>query len=191
MKKIAIVCMLFCCSALNAAPYNNYLIKQTGFPGGGIVNGHFHANDLNGDGWISSDLGEVSSFSISYSGGGSIFFPIEFTENSFITIEYKIKGKPSWIGDDTDDSRSVLEGIYAYYSMDLFNEYYEYNAIDYGHGWNLGRLTYYHDSIGELISETENLAEVSSVPLPSSFYFFISGLIAIWRWNAAVGRIHP
>jgi hypothetical protein len=49
-----------------------YSLYQDGFAGGGYISGSFTGADLNGDGRISVSLlgSEISSFSLSYSGGG-------------------------------------------------------------------------------------------------------------------------
>ncbi|MEW5787711.1 MAG: PEP-CTERM sorting domain-containing protein [Pseudomonadota bacterium] len=45
-----------------------YQFHQAGFSGGGVIMGSFDAVDLDGNGQISSFYGEVSSFSLSFSG---------------------------------------------------------------------------------------------------------------------------
>lgn len=50
----------------------SFNISQSGFAGGGTITGMFTGDDLNMDGAIDSDLGEVSAFMASWSGNGTI-----------------------------------------------------------------------------------------------------------------------
>lgn len=71
---------LFCGSVATAAPIS-FDFTQSGFSGGGIVTGSFLAEDLDGNGQISSFDGEVVDFSMSFAGDtGVADFSLSFAD---------------------------------------------------------------------------------------------------------------
>jgi len=92
----------------NAAPMC-FNFSQTGYSGGASVTGSFCGNDLNNDGWLAdvtgSQTGEITSYSMSFSGNGfvpafshtliDLFNP---SPGSFDGLVYKIGTQ--YLGDD-------------------------------------------------------------------------------------------
>jgi hypothetical protein len=64
-----------------------YLFTQAGYSAGAIANGSFIGNDLNNDGIINSLAGEVSNFSLSFS-GNSIVNAFTLDASSLIGLYY-------------------------------------------------------------------------------------------------------
>jgi hypothetical protein len=78
-----------------------------GWGGGGTVTGSFDGTDLDGDGQLSSFAGEVTGFSMSYS-GGTIVGPFALTFAELFGLVYDLDGGP--LGDGTT---LAIEGIGA------------------------------------------------------------------------------
>ena len=75
-KVSAVICAISLpvAMALVAAPASarTFMFSQTGFSGGGSVSGTFDAVDVDGNGQISSFAGEVSGYSMSFSGDSMV-----------------------------------------------------------------------------------------------------------------------
>lgn len=65
LLRVIPICLCFASSVVDAA---DYLFTQSGFSGGGSISGSFSGADLDKDGQISAFIGEVTNFTLVFSG---------------------------------------------------------------------------------------------------------------------------
>jgi hypothetical protein len=122
-----------------------------GWDGGGTVTGSFDGFDLDSNGQLSFFAGEITGFTMSYS-GGSIVDPISFSFGDLFGFVYDLDGGPLGDGLTLD-----IEGIAAFSAGGTFL---------FGPG-----------PVGECgIGEVCGFIETSSVPEPSSLALALTSL---------------
>ena len=101
------------CAKAQAIPMG-FEFYQEGFANGATVSGHFMGEDLDGNGQLSSFLGEISGFQLSYSGDGYIpAFELGFAD--LFGLVYDLGS--GFLGDGLDDH---IEGILAWNGNALY-----------------------------------------------------------------------
>jgi hypothetical protein len=140
--------------ASQAAPM--YTFTQTGFSGGGTVTGTFSGSDLNSDGFLSSFAGEVTDYSMSFTGDSII---ADFTHGlgDFYGLIYELGS--GFIGDGLGGG---VEGIASNWG--------EITGYDYASGMGPtggfgGRVI---DIATGATSATQSLVAVQVVPEPAT-----------------------
>jgi len=165
--KMASATVLFFVSV--CANATDFTFLQTGFTGGGTITGSFTASDLKGDGQISSFSGEVTAFSLSFSGDSLVqAFRHEFS--NLYGLVYDL-GSGS-IGDGT---YLIGEGIA---SKSSYTAQYTYDSGLGPLGSLGGKVS---DSYALSSSESPQLVAVSVVPEPLSFLMLLCGLPLVLR----------
>jgi len=96
---------LFCAAVQSASALQMYSFSQDGYSGGGNVAGTFSATDLNGDGQISSFNGEVSAYSMTFSGNNTVS-GFSHSSSNLYGLVYDIGS--GFIGDGW---RGAVEGV--------------------------------------------------------------------------------
>ena len=166
--------------AAHAAP-QTFEFHQGGFSGGGVIEGFFVGEDLDGNGEISSFFGEVTDFEATWS-GDSLVPDTSFGLSDLFGLVYELDGD---IGDGTAFD---VEGILA-----------DNGDFDYATGPGPLALCDGLTICGEIfdfatgaVSETTELVIVGPkappIPLPAAAYLFvpaIAGLRFLRRKQAA------
>ncbi|MDQ8023472.1 MAG: PEP-CTERM sorting domain-containing protein [Moraxellaceae bacterium] len=158
------------CSAafalLQAAPSQAawYHFSQGGFSGGGTITGTFDAEDLDGNGQISSWAGEVSTFTLSFS-GDSVVGPFTHSFSDLFGLIYDLGS--GFLGDGLDGDG---EGIASNYQNAFGIEYIS------GQSFFLPYLGSVTDLATGAISTTDTLVSVTQVPEPGSLALALAGI---------------
>jgi hypothetical protein len=124
-----------------------------GWGGGGLVSGTFTGTDLDLDGQLSSFSGEVTGFTMSYS-GGSIVAPFSLSFADLYGLVYDLNGGP--LGDGTT---LAIEGI---------------GALGSGKGFIIGPGPYAVCGTGAACGVIEGPA-AGAIPEPMSWVMLIAG----------------
>jgi hypothetical protein len=160
--KSALIATALVASSLSAQA-DTYLFSQTGFNGGGILTGSFSGADLDLNGILDASYGEVSSFSLSFSGGT---FAPAFTlgYGDLAGLTYQISSG-NFLGDNGVNGSG--EGIAAW---DALHSYFS----------GIGPLAVMGGQIGDAsfnpLTTTTSLISVTAVPEPQSFAMLLAGL---------------
>ncbi len=150
-----------------ALPYANadtYTFTQSGYDGGGMVTGSFEAVDLDGDGQISSFAGEVSNYSLSFSGDAMVGnFTHGYADLSGLVYDVG----SGFIG---DGSGGAVEGMASNWGG--------VSGVDYASGLGPtglvgGRVI---DVASGATSSTDQLIVVTAVPEPAGWALMFGGL---------------
>lgn len=158
------------CSAafalLQAAPSQAawYHFSQGGFSGGGTITGTFDAEDLDGNGQISSFANEVSTFTLSFS-GNALIAPFSHSYADMWALVYDVGS--GFIGDGMDGD---IEGIAS--------NQHNVSGIEYitGQGFFLPYLGSVTDLATGAMSTTDALVSVTQVPEPGSLALALAGI---------------
>ena len=153
--------------ALAAGPASarTYTFTQTGYDGGGSVSGTFDAVDVDGNGQISSFAGEVTGYSMSFS-GDSLVGAFSHGFGDFFGLVYDVgSGK---IGDGAGGD---IEGVASNYL----------GSIGFGYASGLGPTGGLGGSVIDFasgaISSTGELVTV--VPAPATWALLVAGLVPL------------
>lgn len=160
----AVGMMAFCSSSAIATPF---IFSQGGYSGGGTITGSFDATDLDSNGQISSFNGEVTAFSLSFS-GDSIVGNFTHTLSDLFGLVYDIGS--GFIGDgaggDTEGMASNWNGTFGF---------------DYASG--LGPTGEFGGRVIDIAtgatSSTAALISVTSVPEPATLSLIALGLVGL------------
>lgn len=95
MKKVILFSLLISMSSIALAQTRDYAFSQSGFAEGAEVTGSFTGFDSNGDGQLVGfgGLGEISAFSMSFS-GNSIVDPFSMGIDDLFGLVYDLDGGP-------------------------------------------------------------------------------------------------
>jgi hypothetical protein len=139
-----------------------YSFSQSGFAGGGSVTGSFSGVDLDLNGILDASFGEISLFSLSFSGGSVAPFSLGYSD--LVGLTYQLNSG-NFIGDNGQPNTG--EGIAA------SNAQWSYLA-------GVGPLGVTGGQIGDAfftpLTTTSSLVSVASVPEPESFAMMLAGL---------------
>ena len=170
LKILSTVIALFISTSTSAITYNFY---QGGYTDGAFVSGTFELEDYDLDGQLSSFEGELIDFSMAFSGNSLVnAFSISHIETNNNEVVYNpYDDLENFLG---DDYYSNDEQIYATTATGLL----------YGAGAALGgsclsgmECGAIHD--GGAFDYTNEMAVVSSVPVPAAVWLFGSGLLGL------------
>lgn len=150
-----------------SANATSYIFSQSGFSGGGIITGSFDAVDLNNDGQIISFTGEVTSFSLAFT-GDSVVGNFTHTFSNLYGLIYDIGS--GFLGDGYNGSEEGLASNWGGAS-----------GFDYASG--LGPANVLGGRVINIAtgatSSSENLISVTSVPVPDAAWLLGSGLLGL------------
>ncbi len=135
-----------------------------GWDTGGLLQGTFTGDDLNGDGFISSFDGEVSSFAASFAGSSSVA-AFSFSTGDLKGLVYRADGGP--LGNDL---LPLSEGVHASSgSFELLS--------GVGVAGLPGSLVF--DLVANTSAVTNSLMAVSAVPEPQGVVLMLGGLALV------------
>lgn len=146
------------------ASATQYFFSQTGFTGGGTISGSFDAIDADLDGQISSFTGEVTSFSLIFTGDSIV----PAFQHSFVNLF----GLVYDVGSDAigDGATGVMEG--------LASNWNGVAGFDYASG--MGPILIQGGRIIEIasgaVSSSDQLIAVTAVPEPATAMLVVTGL---------------
>ncbi len=174
MKKNIITLVALFASLLtsnaNAIPLQ-YTFAQDGYAEGASITGSFAGTDLNNDGQLSSFQGEISDYSMSFS-GNSIVDAFSHTFSDFGQLVYII-GTP-FIGDDFIGEREGIASGPLFGPDHPFSYMTGLGPMRYGHGRVTNNTTLAFDS-----DYTSNPATVTLVPEPATVALMSIGLAGL------------
>jgi hypothetical protein len=158
--KYLFLCLLISFNSANASL--SFSFSQGGFDSGASVTGMFAGKDLDGNGQLSSLAGEVTDFSMSFS-GNSIVSSFSLGFSDLVGLVYDLDG-----GSLGDGLNLDVEGVLA-----------SNGVFFYGLGINGGDVFEHFTNPSfspELVTVTP-----TNVPVPSAVWLFISGFIGLLR----------
>lgn len=184
--------MLLAISSANAATLK-YSFKQGGFDESAYVTGKFAGEDANNDGVLSSSNGEISYFSMSFSGNSTIAaFTADSTNSINFDLEYYINDNSlgALYLDNEDPYSNPDYYPYLIYNgfggrtenHELFTGLIEEGEVIRGYYFSAQTLTL---DAAEIKNET-----INNVPIPTSIYLFNSGLVALFLTRFKKTRKH-
>lgn len=140
-----------------------YSFSQGGFDGGASVTGNFSGVDLNSNGFLDYNSGEISSFNLSFS-GGTIVPAFSLGLNDLAGLVYQLNGT-NFMGDNgvfnTGEGIVALGATYSYFSG--------IGPL----GVTGGQIV---DASFNPLTSTTSLVSVTAVPEPESFAMMLAGL---------------
>ncbi len=147
-------------AAATPASAQSYVFSQSGFDGGGSLSGTFTGTDLDNNGWLDSAFGEITAFSVSFSGDANVG---AFTHgfDDLVGLVYRLNGD-MFIGNDGPDGAG--EQIGSWGSDDIL----------YQSG--TGLVNSVTDLSTNAVSTTAQWVSVSAVPEPESYALMLFGL---------------
>jgi len=151
------LCLMISFSSVNATPLS-FDFSQSGFDEDALVTGQFVGDDLDGNGQLSSLSGEVTDFSMSFSGNSLVSsFSLGFAD--LFGIVYDLDGGPLGDGVTLDVEGIVAsDGIYSYIS-------------------GLGaELT---EDFSATLSSELVIVTPTNVPVPAAVWLFLSGFVGL------------
>jgi hypothetical protein len=170
--RLALVITSLLSVSVQAAPIG-FDFYQGGYAGGGYVSGWFSGNDLDGNGQLSSFAGEISGFTMQFSGSEWVPQFVLGLEDLFGLV-YDINAGP--LGDGISQH---IEGILAFNDADLY-------AAGPGPTWSVcgvgvpcaGVLNDHHFSYSaELVQVTSTVSV--AVPEPGSVGLIVLGVVCL------------
>lgn len=144
-----------------------FVFSQGGYSGGGIIAGNFDATDLDSNGQISSFDGEVTGFSLSFS-GDSIVGDFTHSLSDLSGLVYDLGG--GFIGDGTG---GAVEGMASNWGGAFGFDFASGLGPTGGFG---GRVI---DIATGATSSTIDLISVSAVPEPATLSMIALGLVVL------------
>jgi len=165
--KAAFVAMIF--ASVGTAHASTYSFYQDGFDGGGIVTGTFSGIDLDNDGQLVSFFGEVTLYSMTFSGNATVS-SFSHTFSDLYGLVYDIGS--GFIG---DGMTGAIEGIASNWPSATTGFVYATGPgpTSQAGGWTA-------DLSVSSISSTSNMVVVSAVPVPAAVWLFGSGLVGLF-----------
>lgn len=164
----AVSVMAFCSSSAIATPF---IFSQGGYSGGGFITGSFDATDLDSNGQISTVNGEVTAFSLSFS-GDSIVGNFTHTLSDLFGLVYDIGS--GFIGDGAGGD---IEGMASNWSGSSGFVYESGLGPTGGTGGSaMDSATGATSSTAALISVT---SAVTTVPEPATLSLIALGLAGL------------
>lgn len=148
-----------------AAPASaqSYSFSQGGFDGGGSLIGSFSGTDLDHNGWLDSSAGEITAFSVSFSGDANV--------GSFSHGLADLVGLVYWLNGDmflgNDGPNGAGEQIGSWGGDDIL----------YQSG--TGLVNSVTNLTSNAVSTTAQLVSVTAVPEPESYALMLLGLSLI------------
>jgi hypothetical protein len=163
----ASVAAALCLASVSAHAAFSFTFSQTGFSGGGSLTGTFTGTDLDGNGQLSAFAGEISGYSMSFS-GDSLIPDFSHTFADLSGLVYDLGS--GFIGDgDTID----VEGIAS--------NWFGVAGFDYATG--LGPTGGFGGRVIDIAtgaeSSTPNLVVVAQVPEPGTLAVLVLGLAGL------------
>jgi hypothetical protein len=155
----------------SAASAAHYTFTQTGFDGGGSVNGSFDAVDDDHSGWIDTwNDPTFKNFQFTFSGDSLVG---DFTSHRLLRLTYKIGSDIIGLTYDSGESLPVsfMSDVYVNNSVSPFSRLFTFDAYTTG-----GVAT---DFTLGTTSSTVELIRVSDVPLPTSAWLFVTGIAGL------------
>lgn len=177
MKKCLFL-FLFLTNSLVEAATLNFSFYQGGFQEGAFVKGEFQGNDINQDGVLSYSSGEVSYFTMGFS--GNFLMPAFGLEtSSLIELEYYFN----------DNVLGILAGDTAIFDFGYAYDGFGGRLPDHGPIYeglvHYGELvfgpdgtTFYFETQSYTF-EPETVA-VNNIPIPASFWLFVSSFALVF-----------
>jgi hypothetical protein len=169
LKFLNLICAIFSLAlvALASSPANAvvYTFSQGGYSGGGSITGSFDAIDLDGNGQISSFLGEVSGFTMSFLGDSRVG-NFSHSISNLYGLVYDIGS--GYLGDGPSGS---VEGLAT-------NWPFATSGFDFASG--LGPTGSFGGRVIQIAtgatSYTSQIISVSPVPEPATYAMLLAGL---------------
>ncbi len=168
MKKYLVLLLLASAGSANAAPVS-FNFTQDGYDEGATISGTFAGEDLDNDGQLTSFNGELTNFTMSFSGNSLVSaFTLGFAD--LWGFVYDLPSGP--LGDGLT---GAIEGIGAGNSM------FDYVAgpgpfAECGIGFDCASVT---DFATGAASFSNQFVMVSAVPVPAAVWLFGSGLLGL------------
>ncbi len=165
--------MLFLIMLSGNAHALTYAFFQGGFDDGAYITGTFSGADLNADSQLSTFTGsEITNFSATFSGNSVVSsFTLEFRD--LWGVVYDLDG-----GSLGDGLSSDIEGIRAESSLFSYVVGPGLSGVECGIGVDCGYV-----SEGAFYSFSQDLVQVSTVPIPASIFMLASGLIGLFSFK--------
>ena len=163
LSSAAALCFAFAAPAAQATVYT---FTQGGYSGGGSIAGTFTGIDLNGDGQIDSRRGEVTAFSLGFS-GDSVVGPFSHSLGDLSTLVYDI------------GSGSIGDVFIAGLAPGIASNWYGSTGVDYASGLGPtggpgGRVI--DVASGNTSTTVQSVLVTAAVPEPGTAALFALGL---------------
>lgn len=177
---IAVVALLGLLSMHSQASVMGFDFYQDGYANEGFISGSFQGEDLDGNGQLSSFLGEIYSFELTFSGDGAIS-PFELDFEDLFGLVYDLDG-----GILGDGMSQHVEGILAWSQQALF-------AVGPGPLWSQcgsgSKCALVSDGHGVNLSK-QGVRVTASVPEPGTFVLLMIGVVGLVAARRRAGKIH-